>query len=261
MEKWLPGYKPKENHKTTKTFNQKTGLYEIDIKKELEEIKSQGYIQTLRSGPTGIGYTLETLLGLRETNKRGKADFSYQGKPTELKSQRNPTASMLTLFTKEPHKNGINDKQMIKTYGYWDEENKREALYATLTPDRFVPQGLKIEIDEKEDKIKIVDTEGNVPWYWNYSDLELKIGRIVFVFANKTGSDKREKFHYNEAYLFDDLNEDKFYDLFNQKHLIIDLRMHIKPVKKTARNHGTGFRIRNLRDTLFPCYDYMEQLI
>ena len=95
-------------------------------------------------GPTGIGYTLETLLGLRETNKTGKADFSYLGKPTELKSQRNPTGSMLTLFTKEAVKE-YNDKKMVDAYGYYDEKNNRRVLYSTLTTDHFVPQGLKIE--------------------------------------------------------------------------------------------------------------------
>ena len=33
-----------------------------EIKKKLSAIKKMEYIKTLRKGPTGIGYTLETLL-------------------------------------------------------------------------------------------------------------------------------------------------------------------------------------------------------
>ena len=35
---------------------------------KLEEIKSRGYIKTHRPGPTGIGKTLEDLLGILENN-------------------------------------------------------------------------------------------------------------------------------------------------------------------------------------------------
>ena len=62
-------------------------LPEINLPVKLREIKSMGYVQTLRKGPTGIGYTLETLMGIRETNKP-RQDFTYQGKRVELKSHR-----------------------------------------------------------------------------------------------------------------------------------------------------------------------------
>ena len=32
------------------------------IKQKFSKIKKLGYVKSLRSGPTGIGYTLETLL-------------------------------------------------------------------------------------------------------------------------------------------------------------------------------------------------------
>lgn len=38
------------------------------VRKKLAEIKKKGYVQPLRKGPTGIGYTLETLLGIAENN-------------------------------------------------------------------------------------------------------------------------------------------------------------------------------------------------
>ena len=43
-------------------------LPEIDIKKELEKLKEKGYIKSLRKDNTGIGFTVETLLGIKENN-------------------------------------------------------------------------------------------------------------------------------------------------------------------------------------------------
>jgi hypothetical protein len=39
-----------------------------EIKKRLTAIKKMGYVKSLRNGPTGIGYTLETLLEIDENN-------------------------------------------------------------------------------------------------------------------------------------------------------------------------------------------------
>ena len=40
-----------------------------DFIREFTKIKGMGWIQTHRSGPTGIGKTLEDLLGIPENNK------------------------------------------------------------------------------------------------------------------------------------------------------------------------------------------------
>jgi hypothetical protein len=262
MEKWLPNYKKRvDASRPERSFNQEHRLWELDIKRELELIKQQGYIPTMKPHDTGIGYTLETLLGLEETNKRGKADFCYKGLPTELKSQRKPTSSMLTLFTLEPPKHDYNDRKMISTYGYYSEEKQRDGLYATLTAGNYVPQGLKLGLRYDEGEVVIEDKDGNIPWVWSFDELATKIGNIVFAFANKTGSKISERFHYNEAYYLTGLKRDMLFDLFKENKFVVDLRMHIKPENKVVRNHGTGFRIRDLRKNLFQCYETLERLI
>ena len=40
------------------------------LKETLSDINRRGYIVSLRKGNTGIGYTLETLLGVAENNLR-----------------------------------------------------------------------------------------------------------------------------------------------------------------------------------------------
>ena len=54
---------------------------------EFKKIKEQGWIKTHRSGPTGIGKTLEDLLGIPENNL-DEPDFGdYELKSCRINSQ------------------------------------------------------------------------------------------------------------------------------------------------------------------------------
>ena len=77
------------------------GLPKIDIVRELKELFHKGYVQSLRSSDTSIGYTLETLLKIKENNS-GEPDIDYNGLPIELKTQREKAISIVTLMTKTP---------------------------------------------------------------------------------------------------------------------------------------------------------------
>ena len=68
-----------------------------DFIREYQKICQMGWIKTHRSGPTGIGKTLEDLLGIVENNIDGPDFGDY-----ELKSCRLNSNSMLTIFTKTP---------------------------------------------------------------------------------------------------------------------------------------------------------------
>ena len=68
-----------------------------DFIREYTKIKEMGWIKTHRSGPTGIGKTLEDLLGIPENNL-DEPDFGEY----ELKSCRINSQSMLTMFTRAP---------------------------------------------------------------------------------------------------------------------------------------------------------------
>ena len=60
----------------------------------LKALKEKGFVKTHRAGDTGIGKTLEDLLGIEENNIPGP-----DGEDTELKAARKNSPSMLTLFT------------------------------------------------------------------------------------------------------------------------------------------------------------------
>ena len=68
-----------------------------DFIRKFNEIKNMGWVRTNRPGTTGVGKTLEDLLGIEENNY-DEPDFGDY----ELKSCRIHSNSMLTLFTKTP---------------------------------------------------------------------------------------------------------------------------------------------------------------
>ena len=68
-----------------------------DFISKYQNIVNTGWITTHRSGPTGIGKTLEDLLGIPENNLH-EPDFGEY----ELKSCRINSKSMLTMFTQTP---------------------------------------------------------------------------------------------------------------------------------------------------------------
>lgn len=230
---------------------------EIDIKKKLLEITKKGFIKSLRKGDTGIGFTLEMELGIKENNLQNE-DFTYQGNLVELKAQRKDTTSNITLFTKEPVKDGLKDRDMIKKYGYIN-SNNRKALKITLTTKHLTSKGLKLEIDREQGKIFVTHKKDGRLWFWTIDELKLKIQHLLLVFAERKKEGKDEYFHYNEAYYFTEFNEQKFFKLIEDGRIVVDLRMHIKP-SGVVRNHGTAFRIINIRD-IERCYDKKEKII
>lgn len=65
-----------------------------EFKKKLKIIKEKGFIPSKRKGPTGVGYTLETELGIKENNI-AISDLGF----AELKSHRENHTGLVTLFT------------------------------------------------------------------------------------------------------------------------------------------------------------------
>ena len=104
-----------------------------DFIREYTKIKEMGWIKTHRSGPTGIGKTLEDLLGIPENNL-DEPDFGEY----ELKSCRINSQSMLTMFTRAPQPARANT-YLREKYGYSSSvyDNDEKVLHSTLSADRL----------------------------------------------------------------------------------------------------------------------------
>ncbi len=229
-----------------------------EIQNHLQSLKNRGFIPTRRKGPTGIGHTLEQELELDESNLA----IPDLGGRVELKANRKKSGSMVTLFTFNHSVWQFHQREIIKTYGYIDPKG-REALYSTVFYGSSNPQGLEIKIDRQNNKV-ILSHTNEVLAIWSVYTIVgkflTKLERLLVVFADNRINEEtnKEEFHFNEAYLLDKPDPDKFLNAFENGQIAVDVRMHLKKTGE-VRNHGTGFRIdeRNISSL----YKNIKQII
>ena len=223
---------------------------EIDMPKKFNEIRDMGFVSTLRKSDTGIGFTFETLFGIKENNRKGH-DFTFNGVPIEAKSRRKNAGSNLTLFTKEPSIRNLKDVPLMMKYGYQDKKN-RLGLKPDCKYGQFNAQKLGLDIDEKNKSILLIDEDGNTPWIWQKEDFSLKLQNLLFVIADSKKVKNKEYFHYSQGIFYEDFIPKKLLELVKNKKIVVNLRMHQKP-NGGSRNRGTGFRLTDPSE-LNNCY-------
>lgn len=218
--------------------------------KKVPEIEKMGFVKTKRKHDTGIGFTYESLMGIKENNLKNH-DFTYCGNGVECKTRRRGTSANLTLFTKEPSIRDIKDVPLMEKYGYQDRSN-RLGLKPDCVYGQFNSQNLSLTINEDDCSISLVDRDNYKPWTWTIDDVSTKMKNLLLVLADSKKENNTEYFHYTEAYYLKDFEQRKFLELIKKKKIIVNLRMHQKTTGG-SRNHGTAFRINNIEE-LKDCY-------
>ncbi len=225
-------------HIGTELYN-KVGFMDIEeLKLKLRTIKESGWVVSKRRGDTGVGYTLETLLGIKENNLKDP-DLG----DIEVKSQRKNVSNRITMFTFNRAAWKISQKQLIENYGYVDSTG-RKALYCTVST-KPNPQGLSLKVEEE--KLRLYHADGTLIAEWNIKNLvetfKQKMPALVVVMADsRINSEEKEEFYFNEAYFLKNPDINNFIYLLKENVIIVDIRMHIKK-NGAVRNHGTAFRI------------------
>ncbi len=220
-------------------------LPNIDIVVELEKLYKRGFIRSLREDNTGIGYTLETELGIKENNK-GEPDLVYKGLPVELKSQRKNASSRISLITKTPKWNPLTTKEIIHKFGYED-KNKRPALKITITTKEYDRNGFKLEVNKKAGRLNIIQRDYGTIAYFDIKELMDCIKKklyenLLIVFADRKTIKGEEYFRYEKAILSTHLNDGSFEKLLDEGLIVFEFRMHIEP-NEPVRDHGPAFRL------------------
>lgn len=236
----------------------------------LKIIKYKEYVPTSRTGNTGIGKTLEDLLGIRENNIAGPDFGNYQLKTSRKKVS---SSNYLTLFTKQPEPKGSVDL-LRKNFGYYrnsisisskefqksltefmEVESSQtitpsgEKIYHnTVKSSKANSQGLQLQIKNKS--IDIINNQLiDVKSYYSQEILKAALNKeypsgtkIAYVLADNKVENKVERFWFNELYLLEGLEFDKFLDAVSRDIIFLDLRIGLRPNGKT-HDHGTAFRI------------------
>lgn len=232
--------------------------YEELIQK-LRIIKEKGWVRTHRKGTTGIGKTLEDLLGIKENNVPGP-----NAAMIELKATRKNALSMITLFTKSPLPRKVNSI-LLERYGYESSRgNRRKELHTTVSAKEFssIKGNPGFKIDVKEDRINLININSEVLAYWDRETLkdsfERKLPKLLFVKADARLRDGVEEFWFNEVWLLSGFNFDGFVQLLKEGIILVDIRIGQYQDGRT-HDHGTAFRI--YPDNLDLCFSHRERII
>ena len=123
----------------------------IDVLRgKLAEIAALGYVRTMRSGDTGIGYTLETLLGI-DANSSLLPDFEgveiKAGRSRLPARRRGRSTERVTLFAKTPEWGALGSREgLLDEHGYFDKDG-RWSLYMSIYAGKPNPQGWSLRND------------------------------------------------------------------------------------------------------------------
>ena len=207
-----------------------------EFKQRFVALKDQGFVRSLRKGPTGVGYTFETLLELPENNL-ALPDLGT----AEIKTHREGANSMITLFTFNKNAWVMPPLEAINKYGSYD-RNNRKGLYYTLS---LTPNSAGLFLEVTDDSLHVRHTSGEEVVTWEISTLEErfrnKFPALLFVSAHVEHRGGVEYFHFYRAQLMQGTSSHLLKNLFRTGELLVDLRLHDKGT--SARNHGTGFRV------------------
>ena len=162
-----------------------------EIIQRLSEVKRQGFVRSLRKGPTGIGYTLETKLGMKENNI-SSPDFGE----IELKARRESHTGMTTLFTFNKKAWKMNPLEAIKKYGSIDKDGRLGMYYSVKMKPNSA--GVFLMVDNGEISARHID--GNVIASWQLSEIKKrfdnKVKNILLVSAKTEERSGFEYFHF-----------------------------------------------------------------
>ncbi len=222
-----------------------------------KRVRDLGWVRSHRSHNTGIGKTLEDLMGVEENNL-DEPDFGN----IEIKSQRKYTSSYITLFTKAPSFPNRANTLLRDKYGIQNEDNpKIKKLHCSMFSSHFnntyEKWGFRLRPSDTENKL-FIDVKNlksevldNNTIYYDYDVLKKtishKLNVLAFVNTDNKTVDDEEHFHFTDCKIFYKCNFDKFISLISNDKIMYDIRIGSY---KTGSNfgkvhdHGSGFRVK-----------------
>jgi len=215
----------------------------VDLLARFDDVKDMGWVQSLRTGDTGIGYTFESLLGIEENNDR-RAD--YRGIELKCKALREGSGfakGKINLFQQGPTwTDGATTAQRIRIFGR-QQANGQWTCNSQITTSAN-NRGALLSIVEASEKIRLMrvhDEHG----YWLFSKLEERLrekhSRAAIIKARVRDSNGSQQFKYDEFIYCERPSIDKFITLVRNRNIVFEFLM--KEQASGPRNRGYPWRL------------------
>ena len=215
-----------------------------ELLEEFDKVNGLGWVESKREGDTGIGYTFETLLGIKENNDK-RADFKgIEIKCKSVKEGQIFASGKINLFQHGPvWIGGLSAKDRIRILG----KAGADGLYACHSQVKTTPNNLGlslhiVEADQKIDLLKYVDALG----YWTFDGLAKRLkekhSRAAMIKARTKKMKSKSVFHYEELTYLERPSIERFVSLAKKRNIVFEFLMSEKP-NGTVRNHGYPWRL------------------
>ena len=213
-----------------------------DLLARFDHIHEQGYINSLRSGDTGIGYTFETQLGIKENNDR-RADFrGIEVKCKHIK-ETGGHGGKINLFQQAPRwEQKLTGLERLRLIGQLDDQGR----YSCFSQVTTTVNNLGLSLDpsatpEQIDLLKGITRFGFWPFEVLEGRLREKHSRAVFVKADVRSTAGCQRFHYKELIYCERPSIQHFNELVRSKRIVFEFMMSEKAGR--VRNHGYPWRM------------------
>lgn len=237
----------------------------------IKEISSRGYVKTKRPGDTGVGMTLEYLLGIRENANKIP---DYKGIEIKAKRLNCRSESRVTLFSQAPNWPLSPIKSawtLLSRYGYVRDGKLR--LNHEIDASGPNSLGFYLELNDGRDWLKQMyyDKEAGEKRHVITWELETLRDRLrqkhpqtFWVGARSRGRHENEEFHYVQIAHTQRPKVRNFDALLEGGVISVDYLMSQKrPDLPSVRDHGYLFKMHARDfDALFPpsdLYDLLEK--
>lgn len=209
-----------------------------------DEVNSRGWVDSLRAGDTGIGYTFENLIGVTENNDR-TADFrGIEIKCKTLRPERISRSGKINLFQESPSwLQELSAKERIRNLGAVG-DNGLYSCYSQLTtsPNNL---GLLLKVTAESQRIDLQKREDALG-FWSFARLKERLlekhSRAVFVKARTRSTGGATQFLYEEVVYCHSPSMERFVSLVDQHNIVFEFTMSEKADGR-IRNHGYPWRL------------------
>jgi hypothetical protein len=223
-----------------------------DLLEKFDQVAEMGWIESMRGGDTGIGYTFESLLGIEENNDK-KADFrGIEIKCKQVKYETTRASGKINLFQQGPTwSSELSSYARLEKIGKLSEEGKLACYSQITTKENNL--GLILEIGRENETIDLLKHIEQIG-FWRYAMLEKRLlekhSRTAFIKADVSKSGNQ--FKYKEFVYCEQPSIQKFIQLVLRNEIVFEFTMSEK-ANRTVRNHGYPWRLNHedLLDKLF----------
>ena len=221
----------------------------------LAGIARQGFVRSLRAGPTGVGFTLETLLGIKANSSRSPDFKGIEVKAHRLGNSGRIARTRTTLLSQIPDwksSHVVTARELLDEFGYRRPDDGRLQLYCTCAESPN-PQGLYLDHEEETQTLHAramlagEDSAREVV-LWKlatlHEHLAMKHQQTAWVGAEvQSNNSGEEAFHYRRLSITSRPRIERFGPLVETGDITMDFTLSERENGR-VRDHGYLFKIR-----------------